>query len=186
MSHPRILVYLLRRDLRFADNPVFHEAIKSHQQSHHPYTHLLPIYVFAAQQIEVSGFLASPSEKSPYPEARSEVGGFWRCGEHRAKFIAESVFDLKKTLHGAGNGLEVRVGMVGDVIKSVLEAYEQNKDKGEVSSVWMTSEEGVEERREEREVKAVTEQHGKEFKLWQDEKYFIDEFVFPHPRVKAS
>ena len=175
MSQPRILVYLLRRDLRFADNPIFYEIIKSHQQSHHSYTHLLPIYVFAAQQIEVSGFLSSPNEKSPYPEARSQVGGFWRCGEHRAKFLTESVFDLKKTLGGAGNGLEVRVGMLGDVLRSVLEGYDEHKGKGEVAAVWMTSEEGVEERREERDVQQITEEHGKEFKLWQDEKYFIDE-----------
>lgn len=175
MSQPRILVYLLRRDLRFADNPLFYAIIKSHQQSHHPYTHLLPIYVFAAQQIEVSGFLSSSEEKSPYPEARSQVGGFWRCGEHRAKFLTESVFDLKKTLQGAGNGLEVRVGMLGDVVESVLEAYKENKEKGEVVGVWMTSEEGVEERREERDVQKMTEQHGIEFNLWQDEKYFIDE-----------
>ena len=175
MSQPRILVYLLRRDLRFADNPIFHEIIKSHQQSHHPYTHLLPIYVFAAQQVEVSGFLSSSSEKSPYPEARSSVGGFWRCGEHRAKFLAESVYDLKNTLHGAGSGLEVRVGMVGDVLQGVLEAYGEDKERGEISDIWMTSEEGVEERREEQDVKGVAEKHGKNFRLWQDEKYFIDE-----------
>lgn len=177
MSPPRILVYLLRRDLRFADNPVFYEIIKAHQQSHHSYTHLLPIYVFSAQQIEVSGFLSSSEEKSPYPEARSQVGGFWRCGQHRAKFLAECVYDLKQTLQGAGNSLEVRVGMVGDVVKSLLEAYKEDKDRGEIVEVWMTSEDGVEERREERDTEQVCSDNETKFKLWQDEKYFIDEYV---------
>ena len=176
MSSPRILIYLLRRDLRFADNPIFHEVIKSYQQSNHAFTHLLPLYVFPAQQIEVSGFLASESERSPYPEARSPAGGFWRCGKHRAKFLAESVFDLKKTLQGAGCGLEVRVGMIADVVQGILDAYATEKNEGEVVSVWMTSEEGVEEKREERAVRSAVEKQGKEFRLWQDEKYFIDEY----------
>jgi deoxyribodipyrimidine photo-lyase len=175
MSQPRILVYLVRRDLRFADNPIFHQVIKTHQQSHHEYTHLLPVYIFPAQQVEVSGFLSSPSEGCPYPEARSQVGGFWRCGVHRVKFLAESVFDLRKTLQGAGNGLQIRVGMMRDVVKSILQSYEEKKDGGQVVGVWMTSDEGLEERQDENEVKQVCEDFNTEFKLWQDEKYFIDE-----------
>ena len=179
MSSPRILIYLLRRDLRFADNPIFNDIAKSLQQSHRPYTHLLPIYVFPAQQLEVSGFLSSPSESSPFPEARSQVGRFWRCGVHRAKFVAESVWDLKTTLEGVGTGLVVRVGMIGQVLSEILDAYTKgvSDEKAVVVSVWMTSEEGQEEQKEEREVRQVVERAGKEFKLWQDEKYFIDEYV---------
>ena len=76
MSQPnRILIYLLRRDLRLADNPIFHELARLNSQSKKPFTHLLPVYVFPAQQVEVSGFVAD-GESSPYPEARSKVGGF--------------------------------------------------------------------------------------------------------------
>ena len=173
MSSPRVLVYLLRRDLRFADNPIFHEVFKTIQQSQNLYTHFLPLYVFAAQQIEVSGFLASDSDRSPFPEARSNAGGFWRCGPHRAKFLAESVWDLKKSLDAVGSGLEIRVGMAGQVIKDLLDSFEKNNTQ--VAGVWMTDEEGVEEKREEQEVKAAADRAGTEFRLWTDEKYYIDE-----------
>ena len=179
MSTPRILIYLLRRDLRLADNPVFHELSKSFLQSQNPYTHLLPLYIFPAQQLEVSGFLASNSECSPFPEARSTTGNFWRCGPHRAKFLAESVWDLKKSLENVGNGLEIRVGMVGQVVREVLEAYRNNSRQGEVVAVWMTEEAGVEEKREERDVRRAVEADGKNFKVWTDEKYYIDEYGVP-------
>lgn len=173
MSSQRVLIYLLRRDLRFADNPVLHEISKSFQQSHHPYTHLLPLYIFPAQQIEVSGFLSPGKDRSPFPEARSNAAGFWRCGPHRAKFLAESVWDLKKKLEQAGNGLEIRVGMLGQVVADTLD--ELKRRQTEVVGVWMTDEEGVEEKREVREVKQAVSGAGTDFKLWIDEKYFVDE-----------
>ena len=170
----RVLIYLLRRDLRLADNPVFHEISKTFSQSQHPYTHLLPVYVFPAHQVEVSGFLASSDDRSPYPEARSQQGNFWRCGPHRAKFIAESVWDLRGALQGVGSDLSIRVGMLGQVTKDLLEAF-KSQDDVEAVGVWMTSEEGVEEKREEKDVRTAVEAQGKEFKLWIDEKYYIDE-----------
>lgn len=176
MTAPRVLIYLLRRDLRFSDNPILHDISKSFQQSQHPYTHLLPIYVFAAQQIEVSGFLSSDSERSPFPEARSNAAGFWRCGPHRAKFLAESVWDLKQSLGKAGSGLEIRVGMAGQVVKDLLEGFKQSST--EVAGVWMTEEEGVEEKREEKDVKNAAQGAGTQFKLWTDEKYYVDEYEY--------
>lgn len=173
MSSPRVLIYLLRRDLRVVDNPVFHDIAKVAQQSQHPFTHFLPVYVFAAQQIEVSGFLSSDSERSPFAEARSQAGGFWRCGPHRAKFLAESVWEVKKRLADLGSGLQIRVGLVGQVIKELLDAFKQNNT--EVAAVWMTEEEGVEEKREERDVRRAVEEAQTEFKLWTDEKYYVDE-----------
>ena len=173
MSSPRVLIYLLRRDLRFSDNPILHDISKSFKQSHQPYTHLLPVYVFAAQQLEVSGFLSNPSEKSPFPEARSQAGGFWRCGPHRAKFLAESVWDLKQSLEKVGSGLEVRVGMVGQVIEDLLEGFKRRSV--DVHGVWMTSEEGVEEKREERDVRRAAGNAKTEFTVWTDEKYYVDE-----------
>lgn len=177
MSVPqRILVYLLRRDLRVADNPVFHEIANLNKQSQRPFTHLLPIYVFPADQVEVSGFLAPDVQRSPYQEARSQVGGFWRCGRLRAKFLAECVWDVKKDLESIGSGLEVRAGALQDVVHSVLEGYRDRED-AEVCGVWMTSEEGWEEKYQEDEVRALLEKEDKEFKLCNDEKYYIDEYV---------
>lgn len=175
MSSPRILIYLMRRDLRVADNPIFHELSRQLKQSQLSFTHLLPLYVFPAQQMEVSGFLSSPDARSPYPEARSPSGGFWRCGPHRARFLAETVWDVKKGLEGVGSGLEMRAGVLGDVVGELLAGFK--KAEGKVVAVWMTSEEGVEEKREEREVRQMTERDGVDFKLWVDEKYFVDEYV---------
>ena len=172
----RVLIYLLRRDLRLADNPVFHEIARLNAQSHKPFTHLLPVYVFPADQIEVKGFLSSSAEPSPYVEARSRVGGFWRCGKLRATFIAESVWDLKVDLEKIGSGLAIRVGPLREVVKSLLDGYRDRKD-AEVHGLWMTSEEGWEEKQEESDVQHMLQTEEKEFKLWTDEKYFIDEYV---------
>ena len=168
MSDSKVLLYLYRRDLRVADNPVLHELATAKD---HGYTHLLPMYIFPAQQVEVSGFIEDGS-KSPYPEARSQVGGFWRMGQTRARFLAQSVWDLKGGLEKIGSGLSLRVGMVGEVTKKLLEAKDLK-----IGGVWITSEEGVEEKREERDVKNACAESNIEFKLWRDEKYFIDEYV---------
>ena len=175
MSPNKVLVYLLRRDLRLADNPIFHEVQKLAQSSQCPFTHLLPIYIFPAQQVEVSGFLSDPNSKSPYPEARSETGSFWRCGPFRARFLAESVWDLKKDLKIVNSDLHFRVGMPGQVVKDLLQAFKKQEDAGSITAIWMTAEEGVEEKREERDVRRATNDAGIDFRLFRDEKYFIDE-----------
>ena len=174
----KVLVYLLRRDLRVADNPIFHEISKLANQSQTPFTHVLPVYVFAAQQLEVSGFIKG-DEKSPYPEARSEIGKFWRCGPHRARFLAQSVWDLKDDLKSRGSDLVLRAGLIGDVLDDLLEGFAKNEHDSEVVGVWMTEEDGVEERREEKAAKRATQKRGIDFKLWYDEKYYIDDRDVP-------
>ena len=175
MSTQRILIYLLRRDLRLADNPILHELSRLTKQSTPPFTHLLPLYVFPAQQLEVSGFLTKPDARSPYPEARSLAGGFWRCGPHRARFLAEAVWDVKTGLESIGSGLVLRAGKLGDVVGALLEGFRGGN--AEVVGLWMTEEEGVEEKEEEKEVRRMVEKSSVEFKLWTDEKYFIDEYA---------
>ncbi len=175
MTGQRVLIYLLRRDLRLSDNPVFHEIHKISQQSQKSFTHVLPLYVFAAQQVEVSGFLSESESRSPYPEARSEVGKFWRCGPHRAKFLAESVWDLKSQLEKTGSGLLIRAGTLGRVVEDLLTQFQHSDEGVAVSAIWMTEEEGVEEKREERDVRKAAGKLKVDFKLWLDEKYFIDE-----------
>lgn len=202
---PRILLYILRRDVRLSDNPIFTAAARHVAQQHDSpslskedsrtrddslttehrgssFTHLLPVYVFPAQQIESSGFLASPNDKSPYPEARSTLAKIWRTGPHRAKFIAQGAWDLKQSLEGLGcnSGLQLRVGTIGDVVKDILEFYSKDGGaKGEISEVWMTANESVEEKEEEAFVRGHTKQHGVDFELWDDEKYYIDKYVSP-------
>lgn len=183
----KVLVYLIRRDLRLADNPILHEVSRiaaglgpspspsSSSSPPPPFTHLLPVYVFPADQIEVSGFLASPLLDSPYKEARSQVAGFWRCGANRAKFLAESVWDLKGDLERVGSGLQVRVGTIRDAVEKMLEDYQSRRDEVEISGLWMTEEYGVEEKREERHVRRACRARGVDFRAWKDEKYLIHE-----------
>lgn len=172
----RVLVYLLRRDLRLADNPIFHELSRINGQSQKPFTHVLPVFVFSAEQVETSGFLSSDKDQSPYPEARSKVGKFWRCGKRRAKFTAESVWDVKTGLNKISSDLVIRVGSVKDAVTSILEGY-RGRDDAEIHGIWMTGEEGWEEKIEENAVKALLDKEDKTFQLWSDEKYFVDEYV---------
>lgn len=80
---------------------------------------------------------------------------------------------------GCGSGLQLRVGLTSDVVKNILEYYSKSGgSKGEIAGVWMTRNESVEEREEEQHVAEVAQQHGVDFQLWRDEKYYIDEYVF--------
>ncbi|KAL2429057.1 Cryptochrome DASH [Exophiala dermatitidis] len=179
MTAQRVLVYLLRRDLRLCDNPVFYEIHKLSKQASPPFTHVLPIYVIPAQQVETSGFLADPESLSPFPEARSEVGKFWRCGPHRAVFLAESVWSLKQDLGRVRSGLLIRVGQLGQIAQDIFDQFRTQASDAFVSAVWMTSEEGLEEQREEREVRKAAQKAGVDFRLWLDEKYFVDDRDVP-------
>jgi deoxyribodipyrimidine photo-lyase len=169
MSKTSVLIYLLRRDLRVQDNPILHRLATAKD---HGFTHLLPVYVFPPHQIEVSGFIRDGS-KCPYPEARSMVGRYWRCGPHRAKFIAESVWDMKESLENLGSGLLIRVGEYGDVVRQLIAGLKERHQN--VGAVWITSEDGVEESRDEKAVANVCQAQGVEFEKWIDEKFFIDE-----------
>lgn len=169
MAGSKLLVYLLRRDLRAADNPLLHQLATS---SDHGFTHVLPVYVFPPHQIEVSGFLAD-GKKSPYPPARSKVGNFWRCGPRRAKFVAESVWDVRNTLEELNNGLVVRIGSYSDVLKHIVESLKEKQQ--DVSTVWMTEDVSDEEIQDQKSVSSLCAEYGINFELWRDEKYFIDE-----------
>lgn len=207
-SPARVILYILRRDVRLSDNPAFHCAAQQLKRTKNPrsssngstrsrddsltsehggapFTHLLPVFVFPAHQIESSGFLASPNDKSPYPEARSEVAKVWRTGPHRAKFIGEGAWDLKRQLEGlgCGSGLEMRVGTVNDVVKHILESYagiaENDGNKPKITGIWMTHDDGTEERDEEKAVGKTAAEHDIPFRVWEDEKFYVDECVIP-------
>jgi len=213
MTAPRVVLYVLRRDIRLSDNPVFHYAaqqVKRNQASKptsggdrrsrddsltsehgggSPFTHFLPLYILPAHQIETSGFLSSPSDKSPYPEARSKVAKVWRTGPHRAKFIGQGVWDLKQRLEGlgCGSGLEMRVGMVAEVVRDILDSYskleESNGCKPKITGVWMTDDDATEEKDEMREVQKVAEERSVPFKVFADEKFFIDDRDVPFHNI---
>ncbi|EPS35765.1 hypothetical protein H072_10742 [Dactylellina haptotyla CBS 200.50] len=194
----KVLIYIVRRELRLTDNPVLHHISEQLSRNQTQYTHLLPVYVFPARQIEISGFLSNEFDKnqnighgtskspdlieSPYPPARSVVGQFPRCGPHRAKFWAESVWDFKANLESVGSGLVIRVGRIDDVLEGILTEFKHHKTgiKCDVAGVWITAEEGVAEKTDERNVFRVAERKGVEVRLWKDEKFLVDDRDLPY------
>ncbi|KAM0350839.1 hypothetical protein ACHAO7_000967 [Fusarium culmorum] len=168
MAGNKLLVYLLRRDLRAIDNPILHHLASSD----HGFTHLLPIYILPPHQIETSGFVVE-GQKSPYPLAKSQVGRFWRCGPLRAKFQAECIWDVKKNFENIGSGMLIRIGKFDDVLKHLIKSL--NEDHQSIDTVWMTEEPSKEELDDQNAVASVCSKEGIGFKLWHDEKYFIDD-----------
>ncbi|KAI3320777.1 cryptochrome [Xylariaceae sp. AK1471] len=169
MPESDVLIYIVRHDLRIADNPILHHLASSPD---HGFTHLLPVHIITPHQVEVSGFLKEGKE-SPFPEARSEVGRFWRCGPHRARFVAQSIWNLKENLTKLGNDLTIRIGRYDEVLKDLVERLKRHQKN--VSAVWMIAEEGYEEEQDEMSAAEACSTLGVDFQKWVDEKYFIDD-----------
>ncbi|KAJ1335768.1 DASH family cryptochrome [Microdochium nivale] len=169
MPGNKTLVYLFRHDLRVADNPILHRLAKA---ADHGFTHFLPLVVLTPQHLEVSGFLRD-GQSSPYPPAKSELSGLWRCGLFRAKFIGESIMNLKSNIHKAGSQLTIKVGKPAEVVDQICKELE--KQQHHVDSVWTIDEEGTEEKEEEAGIAEVCAKNNVKFELWIDEKYYIDD-----------
>ena len=83
---------------------------------------------------------------------------------------------MKEGLEKLGSGLCIRVGSTSDVIRELL--LQLHSEKGlKVGAIWVVGEEGIEESREERAVRDACTEADVDFKLWNDEKYLIDEYV---------
>ncbi|KAK6362735.1 hypothetical protein TWF730_000191 [Orbilia blumenaviensis] len=199
----------IRRELRLTDNPILHHTSELLSKDRAPFTHLLPVYVFPARQVEICGFLSSEvvgknqtgditgasksstELESPYPPARSVVGQFPRCGPHRAKFWAESVWDFKSSLESIGSGLAIRVGRIDDILEDIINYYKAGKGnhaagvKCEIVGVWITAEEGVAEKTDERNVFRVAGIKGVNVRVWKDEKFLVDDRDLPYMTPKA-
>ncbi|KAF3901420.1 hypothetical protein ABW21_db0200384 [Orbilia brochopaga] len=185
----------IRRELRSTDNPILHHISELLSKDRLPFTHLLPVYVFPARQVEICGFLDSATAtESPYPPARSVVAGFPRCGPHRAKFWAESVWNFKSSLESIGSGVAIRVGRIDDILENILDEFKHgNKDcirddgsklRREVVGVWITAEDGVAEKTDERNVFRVAGLKKVPVRVWKDEKYLIDDRDLPYVTSK--
>ncbi|KAI1187342.1 DASH family cryptochrome [Nemania serpens] len=163
-----VLIYIVRHDLRVADNPI----LDSLASTDHTFTHLLPVHIIPPRQIEVAGFLEH-GKQSPFPEARSEIARFWRCGPHRARFIAQSLWNFKENLAKLGNDLTIRIGRHGDVLRNLVEGLKQHQKN--VGTVWMIAEEGYEEEQDEKSVAEACSSLDIDLQVWVDEKYYIDD-----------
>jgi deoxyribodipyrimidine photo-lyase len=172
MADTNILIYVLRKDLRVTDNPILHHLSST---SDHGYTHLLPVYVFPDAQMDLSGLVKEGDSEGRDERFRawSHVGHYPRCGPYRAKFIAETVWDVKASLEAIGSGLVLRAGDVGAAISTLIEGFAEKQLR--VGAVWTTALVGSEEADQEIAIAKACERTGTHFKIWEDEKYFIDE-----------
>lgn len=80
---------------------------------------------------------------------------------------------MKQSLESLDSGLLIRVGSFQDVLDSTIKSL--TKSGVHVSAVWMTEEHSFEEIEEQETVSSVCSDHGVDFRLWPDEKYFVDE-----------
>ncbi|CAO1625863.1 unnamed protein product [Parajaminaea phylloscopi] len=150
---PSVLICLLRFDLRISDNALWHCAHREEPLPPHPNhplnanklpqerelfsrsRYLVPLFVFDEREIELSGL---PGYERRGPEARTREFKFWKTGAFRARFIAESVYDLRSRLRERGSDLCIRFGITEDVVSNLVHAFKASGTR--VEGVWMQKE----------------------------------------------
>lgn len=98
MSEKTILVWF-RNDLRIHDNEILLEATRKADK-------VLPVYCFDPYYFQVT------------------VSGTPKTGSFRARFLLESVADLRKNLQVLGSQLIIRIGNPAEIIPQLAEEYE--------------------------------------------------------------
>ncbi|WP_461453605.1 DASH family cryptochrome [Mucilaginibacter sp.] len=101
MSEKTILVWF-RNDLRIHDNEILLEAIRKADK-------ILPVYCF-----------------DPFYFTKSSSGEF-KTGNFRARFLFESVADLRKNLQEHGAELVIRIGDPAEILPQLCEEYHVNE-----------------------------------------------------------
>jgi len=101
MSERTILVWF-RNDLRIHDNEILLEAVRKADK-------ILPVYCF-----------------DPFYFHKNPSGNF-KTGELRARFLLESVADLRKNLRQIGGDLVIRIGDPSQIIPQLAEEYNINE-----------------------------------------------------------
>jgi deoxyribodipyrimidine photo-lyase len=101
MSDKTILVWF-RNDLRIHDNEILLEAVRKADK-------IVPVYCF-----------------DPY-YFKTQASGNTKTGSIRAKFLIESVADLRESLRSAGGELIVKIGSPAEAIPQLAEKYQVNE-----------------------------------------------------------
>jgi len=101
MSEKTILVWF-RNDLRIHDNEILLEAIRKADK-------VLPVYCF-----------------DPFYFTKSTIGEP-KTGSFRARFLLESVADLRKNLQAHGAELIIRTGNPAEILPQLCEEYQVNE-----------------------------------------------------------
>ena len=101
MSEKTILVWF-RNDLRIHDNEILLEAVRKADK-------VLPVYCF-----------------DPYYFKKNPSGNP-KTGSLRARFLLESVYDLRKNLQKIGGDLIIRIGNPAELLPQLAEQYHVNE-----------------------------------------------------------
>ncbi|GAC1304226.1 MAG: DASH family cryptochrome [Mucilaginibacter sp.] len=101
MSEKTILVWF-RNDLRIHDNEILFEAMRKADK-------VLPVYCFDQFYFE------------------KNTSGNPKTGNLRARFLVESVANLRKNLRGIGGELIIRIGNPGEILPQLAEQYQVNE-----------------------------------------------------------
>ncbi|UZJ56859.1 hypothetical protein CBS101457_006179 [Exobasidium rhododendri] len=151
VTQKKILICLLRMDLRVHDNPLFHFAHSDERggsmgqdgtrkegedrSMSSSATHIVPLYVFDERELELGGL---PGYQRDGPEARTKHFGFWKTGSFRARFLSESVYDLRSRLRELGSDLMIRFGRPEIVVDHLVQGFQAQGDT--VEAVWLQKE----------------------------------------------
>lgn len=92
------IIFWFRNDLRLHDNEALLKATKA--------GNVIPVYIFDERQFK----------ETPY--------GFKRTGAFRAKFLLESVEDLRKNLRSIGSDLIIRVGKPEEILTKMADEWQ--------------------------------------------------------------
>lgn len=93
------IIYWFRNDLRLHDNEGFLKAVQSADE-------VIPVYVFDPRHFEVN-FL-----------------NFKKTNSYRARFLVESVADLRKSLQNLGGDLLIRTGEPQKILADLAQQYD--------------------------------------------------------------
>ncbi|PSL32663.1 deoxyribodipyrimidine photo-lyase [Dyadobacter jiangsuensis] len=94
----RRIIYWFRNDLRLKDNQALSAAVGSASE-------IIPVYVFDPRQFEKTKL------------------GFRRTGALRARFLIESVAELRKNIRQKGGDLLIRTGKPEEIVAKLAEDY---------------------------------------------------------------
>lgn len=98
----RVILVWFRNDLRINDNEILLEATRKADK-------ILPVYCF-----------------DPY-YFKNTLTGSHKTGNFRARFLIESVADLRKNLQKLGSELIIRVGNPAEILPQLAEEYQVNE-----------------------------------------------------------
>ncbi len=94
----RRIIYWFRNDLRLKDNQALFSAVSSADE-------IIPVYVFDPRQFEKTKL------------------GFRRTGALRARFLIESVTELREKIRQKGGDLLIRTGTPETIVAKLAEDY---------------------------------------------------------------